>query len=76
VCLGVGFNGVLWATLTRCEDSRLGPRPDRKLSDPDQGRLHVDFRMASFADSKKRAAVKVRNHGWFQNPTKEGTCLH
>ncbi|KAI9223857.1 mRNA transport regulator 3 [Blastocladiella britannica] len=35
-----------------------GPRPDRKLSDPDQGRLSVDFRFAPFSQRQRRGFIK------------------
>ncbi|KAI9179681.1 3'-5'-exoribonuclease [Blastocladiella emersonii ATCC 22665] len=35
-----------------------GPRPDRKMTDPDQGRLAVEFRLATFAQPKRRGFVK------------------
>ncbi|KAJ3369223.1 hypothetical protein GGF31_005505 [Allomyces arbusculus] len=35
-----------------------GPRPDRKLTDTDRGRMTVEFRLAPFAQAKRRGFVK------------------
>ncbi|ORZ41704.1 ribosomal protein S5 domain 2-type protein [Catenaria anguillulae PL171] len=35
-----------------------GPRADRKLTDPDQGRLNVDFRLATYAQKQRRGWIK------------------